>query len=367
MKRYRSLFVFCLSAFVPLAWAQVGPGGPTTSTSIQLHFVRDVQLSATETFASVPMTYADGTTALPGEQLAFVFAVAKVGSSLPTDGTVPFALSADGALVATDDRVEMLVWGAVSTSASTVHSVTIGEDGLPAEGWQPMGGGNGETTVIPIYWPDAAGARPARYAYLYSVLLDTRAVDPVTGGVSVAGEPFVGDKAPAPLAAYGATWCHRFNAMAMGVATLWMNIPEGVSAPGTTGTVVAATSATELPTTLVVDGETLTDPGAIEAALVPAIAGLADAQDAEGNPALSLTLSPAKAPGLTTYTLWTADDLEGEWITFDALLREKGLATEGEVRYTKWRISKGSQVSIPRLPGENTRFYRLKGDSAQGE
>lgn len=347
MKRYRSLFVFSLSvALAPLVWAQA-------NYAFRGQFVRNYAGQLT----SEPVAYADGT-ACAGEVLAFLYVVPEAGVTFTAEDTPPFSFASDGSLIP-GKGVARLVWGAMGNVATQEHGVTLGADGLPTMGWDASG--LSDTSVV---WPSAAGVVPSEGAYLYAVQFDTRAADPATGAVSVAEPSLTGDKAPAPLSAWGTTQLYTFRSTMGPPPSIYLNLP---ALPSGNVTLARATRTTTLPAELVVDGETLTDPEAIEAALVPAIAGLADAQDAEGNPALSLTLSPAKAPGLTTYTLWTADDLEGEWITFDALLQEKGLATEGEVRYTKWRISKGSQVSIPRLPGENTRFYRLKGDSAQGE
>ncbi len=315
-----------------------------------------------EVGASAPMRYADGTVALPGEQLAFVFAVAKSGTSLPTD-SVPFVIAADGSLVATNDNVEILTWGSVTTANSGIHSVTIGNDGYPDVLWQPLGDGNGSYTTIPVYWPTAAGTRPMRYAYFYSVLLDTRTFDPATGAVTVAGEPFSSDYAPTPVSAYGTAYCYRFGASPMGLTHLWMDLPETLEPPsGADASVAVATRLPELPNTLVVGDETLTDSAAIEAALAPTVSGIAATQDEEGGPAFTFTFSPAQVPGLTTYTLWTSDRLDGGWEPFETFASEKGLALPDGLRYTKWRIQEGVSAVIPRLPDEDTRFYRLRGD-----
>lgn len=358
-----SCFLFALLALAPLARAQIG-----LSTYAQIMFVRGVT-SGEQTIGSAPLTYADGSVALPGEQFGFVFAVPKSGIVLSTTATgeeVPFAIAADGTLQAKEDNLDVLTWATLATANAAEITQVVGEDGLPAGTWQPLSGGNGEYRLMSFYWPNSAGTRPMRYAYLYCVVFDTRVVDPQTGETTVAVRATDG-KAPTPLAAYGASFCHRFEATPMGVKNIAMNLPEGMTFGGYSGaTTIAAIQETAPLSSIVVAGETLTDPTAIEAALKPAISGMSLAQGG-GTPTLSLTLSPAQAPDITTYTLETADALDGTWVPFDTFLQEKGLANSDAMRYTKWRIKEEGVVSIP-VFNDTTRFYRLKGDkNLQGE
>ena len=342
MKRNWSLFALGVLLLAPSAWAEF---------AYSAYFCREALLEGGSTLSSLPLAYADGTPAA-GETLAFLYVVPEAGVVFTEEDSPPFTFASDGT-VTPGEGAARVVWAAMGTVNSPTHGVDLGVDGLPALNYV---NGIGFCTAN---WPAAAGDPPAT-AYLYAVHFDTRAVDPATGEVTVAAPVVSGDKGPAPLSAWGATLCEVFSwpTMGPGVAE-YLNLPyegEGNVRLAAAGQPVAPI------TELVVEGETLTDPDAIAAALAPAVSGFAAAEDEEGDPVFTFTFSPAQVPGLTTYTLWTSDRLDGGWMTFDALLQQKGLAQSGGVRYTKWRIQKEGSVAIPRLPDEDTRFYRLRGD-----
>lgn len=352
MKRHWSLFALGAFLLASPAWADY---------DCLAYFCRTTSSDKPGPF-SLPVAYADGTPAA-GEVLAFLYVVPEAGVNFAKTDPPPFTFASDGT-VTPGEGVERVVWAALSTGesegseVSPTHGVVLGEDGLPVNGWFME-----QMCICATNWPSSTGEQLPDRAYLYAVHFDTRAVDPVTGDVAVAAPVVSGDKGPAPLSAWGATFCASFPSTMGPGATIYLNLaPDWAGMVN--GDVQLATAEQPVApiTELVVDGETLTDPDAIAAALAPAASGFAAAEDEEGDPVFTFTFSPARVPGLTTYTLWTSDRLDGGWMTFDALLQQKGLAQSGEVRYTKWRIQKEGSVAIPRLPDEDTRFYRLRGD-----
>lgn len=342
MKRNWSLFALGALLLVPSAWAEF---------AYSAYFCREALLDDGSTLSSLPLAYADGTPAA-GETLAFLYVVPEAGVAFTEGEPPPFTFASDGTVTPREGAARV-VWAAMGDVESPNHGVALGADGLPALNYV---NGFGFCTAN---WPAEAGELPAT-AYLYVIHFDTRAVDPATGEVTVAAPVVSGDKGPAPLSAWGATLCEVFSwpTMGPGVAE-YLNLPY----EGEGNVRLAAAEQPVAPITeLVVEGETLTDPDAIAAALAPAVSGFAAAEDEEGDPVFTFSFAPARVPEATTYTLWTSDRLDGGWMTFDALLQQKGLAQSGEVRYTKWRIQKEGSVAIPRLPDEDTRFYRLRGD-----
>ena len=355
-----SCFLFALLALAPLANA-VGPDDPptlggssATPPVLQVYLLRNA-VSGDTTLSSSPFTYADGRTLAVGEMIKFVYVIPDPGVSF---SDIPFSFSADGTLVP-GDNVRACVWAVVGNEASTNHGYRLDADGYPIG----MGGAESIFTM-PICWPQTE-TFPADCSlyYLYAITFDSRTVNPETGESAPAEADQKSDKAPIPLGAWSATMLYRFRGTTTGLPSVFVNLPfegSGYVAIATPSKQTSPLSAIE------VAGETLTDPAAIEAALKPAIAGMTLAQEG-GTPTLSLTLSPAQAPDITTYTLETTDALDGTWVPFDTFLQEKGLANSDAMHYTKWRIKEEGVVSIP-IFDDTTRFYRLKGDkNLQGE
>ena len=226
MKRYRSLFVFCLSvALAPLVWAQA-------NYAFRGQFVRNYAGQ----FTSDPVAYADGT-ACAGEVLAFLYVVPEAGVTFTAGDTPPFSFASDGSLIP-GKGVARLVWGAMGNVVTQEHGVTLGADGLPMTGW--AANGLSDTSVV---WPAAAGAVPSAGAYLYAVQFDTRAADPATG-VWVAEPLFRGDMAPAPLSAWGATQLYAFWTTAGPPPSSYLNLS---ALPSGNVTLARATRTTTLP------------------------------------------------------------------------------------------------------------------------
>lgn len=315
-----------------------------------------------------PFVCADGSTLASGEQIALLFVVPEAGATL-SDETPPFSFSADGAIHPAEG-VARVVWAAVgSANTSPVHGDLAGDAasetaGIMRGAWGAEEGGLLEAISAVCHWPKEAGEYPGSSVSLWMVAFDTRAADPATGEMTVAASDTTAPNGPAGIAAWGAVQCYKGNPGEATGPVVYANVSEAGKAvcaamrydyftrPALDRTLAPIT-------TLVVAGETLTDPAAIEAALKPAISGLTVADDA-----LSLTLTPPAAGPAATYTLYTATDLGGDWKPLDTLLQEKGLANPGTFRYTMWRISKENQVELPRFPGESARFYRLRCDTA---
>ena len=364
-----SCFLFALLALAPLARA-VGPGDvPTPGVSLPhatLYMARGILETTGVTATSLPFTY-DGTTVAAGETIKFVWVVPQSGVALDRS-TPPFTFAADGTLQPSE-TIATVAWAALGAADQAGNGYALDADGYPVGGGLWVENGGGLQATMPVYWPDSVEVPVFGSAYLYIVTFDSRTLTP-GGTAMVAAEPNLTEaKAPTPLTAWSATLCASVALPAVGSPTgpmVILNMPEDYES-GTT--LVAVNKPTTVPapiTELTVDGETLTDPAAIEAALKPAISGMSLAQGG-GTPTLSLTLSPAQAPDITTYTLETADALDGTWVPFDTFLQEKGLANSDAMRYTKWRINEEGVVSIP-LFNDTTRFYRLRGDrNLQGE
>ncbi len=361
----QTLLCLALALLAAPAWA----ADPSELTPVTLQFFRAQNGVGGEIINFyTPFVYADGTTLLPGEEVAALFVVHPAGTQIDPSAPVepPFTFTAEGLAHPTADA-ERIVWAAIPAIDREEHGALIGEGeyaGLPITevGWV---GFLPSTITLSCYWPMDGGEFPEdRPVSLWLVTFDTRANDPATGKTAVAPSAATGDHGPAGIRAWGAVCCYVGSLTGAGTGpVVALNVPEeGKEIVGSVTKRFATLAGPTRPadfSTLVVAGETLTDPAAIEAALKPAISGLTVADDA-----LSLTLTPPAAGPAATYTLYTATDLDGDWKPLDTLLQEKGLANPGTFRYTMWRISKENQVELPRFPGESARFYRLRCDTA---
>ena len=367
-KTLKFLTALIALSLAPSLWA-TGP--------VILRWVRDVPLDGTvgNTFSSVPLQYADDTLALPGSGAYLLFVVPEDGITFAED-EVPFSIDVNGSVIP-GAGVARAVWGNLSTAASGIYGMPLGDEdlrGYPDTVWPPLVLHNqivgGTTGSAPYYWPSSAGTMPSCYAYL--VLFDTRAMDPATGTVVSVDPDGSYRTLPKRITGWGATQCAYVRASTIGPGTeiyvglqgepaeLMGQLVEHVAGPIQTMETPTLTEWTE--------GDTLLTGTDLEAALKPTVSGMVATtitnEDGVKTPAFGLTLTPAQLPDLSTYTLYTATDLAGPWDPFDKVLEEKGLAIPSGMRYTTLRIDGEESVlmTIPRLENDPTRFYRLQGD-----
>lgn len=368
-KTLKFLTALVALSLAPSLWA----AGP-----VILRWVRDVPLDGTpENIASsVPCQYADGTLALPGSGAYLLFVVPEDGVTFAED-EVPFSIGVDGS-VTPGAGVERAVWGCLGTNNSETYGMPLGDgnlQGYPDTEWPPLVLHNvvvgGTTGSASYYWPSSAGSMSSCYAYL--VIFDTRAVDPTDGTVvSVAPEGSC-KTVPKRITGWGATQCAYVAASSAGPGTeIYVGL-QGSLADNMrllVDHVAGPVQTTKLPTlSKWTDGGVQLAGAELEAALKPTVSGMATTtivgEDGRETPAFGLTLTPAQLSDLSTYTLYTATDLNGPWQSFDTvLLEEKGLAIPSGMRYTTLRIDGEESVlmTIPRLEKDPTRFYRLQGD-----
>ena len=330
-----------------------------------------VEASGAIVDGSAPFAYADGTTMLPGEEVAAVYVVTQPNVTLNADSEIPFEVAVDGSILPDETVVDRIVWPALGNVAATSRSMKIDEAGaLWATSWSrysPIP----EMTVLsrgfPCYWPkeEPTDLEEGQRIALYLIVFDTRAYG-VDGTVAVVEANVEDTQCPVCVSAWGATLVSVSSSIpnSGALSPCFVNIGEEA---GTilglvyTGAMllppIAPTRASVLPATLTVGGETLTETAAIEEALSPAVSGLVVSNDGSG---LTLTLAPPDAPGLMAYDLWTTDALDDTWVRFDEFLTQKGLATSNGMRYTKVRIDREESLQIPQVKGEPTRFYQLR-------
>ncbi|HIV09662.1 MAG TPA: hypothetical protein IAC79_06085 [Candidatus Spyradenecus faecavium] len=323
---------------------------------------------------SAPFAYADGTTMLPGEEVAAVYVVTQPNVTLSADSEIPFEVAVDGTILPDETVVDRIVWPALGNVAATSRSMTIDEAGaLWATRWSkysPIEGMTVLTRGFPCYWPqgESTALEKGQRIALYLIVFDSRAYG-VDGTVAVSVPNVEDTQGPACVSAWGATLVTVSSSIPNSgvLSPCFVNIGEDAgtflgilyeNAPLLPP--VALTRAPALPASLTVNGETLADVAAIEDALTPAVSGLAASTLPGGTAGLTLTLAPPAAPGLMAYDLWTTDTLGGTWVRFDAFLQQKGLATSSGMRYTRLRIDGVESLQIPQVEGETTRFYQLR-------
>ena len=345
------------------AWAQ--------GTIPEVTFAK-VEASGTIVDESAPFAYADGTTMLPGEEVAAVYVVTQPNVTLNADSEIPFEVAVDGTILPDETVVDRIVWPALGNVAATSRSMKIDEAGaLWADRWlgydHPTLEMHVSTRVFPCYWPkgESTSLAEGQRIALYLIVFDSRAYG-VDGTVAVVEANVEDTQGPACVSAWGAT----LVSVSSSIPNSGMTSPCFVNIGEEAGTIlglvytgatllppIAPTRASVLPATLTVGGETLTETAAIEEALSPAVSGLVVSNDGSG---LTLTLAPPDAPGLMAYDLWTTDALDDTWVRFDEFLTQKGLATSNGMRYTKLRIDREESLQIPQVKGEPTRFYQLR-------
>lgn len=333
-----------------------------------------VEASGTIVDESAPFAYADGTTMLPGEEVAAVYVVTQPNVTLNADSEIPFEVAVDGTILPDETVVDRIVWPALGNVAATSRSMTIDEAGaLWADWWNniyPLEGVTVSTRGFPCYWPQGESTvlEKGQRIALYLIVFDSRAYG-VDGSVAVSEANVTDAQGPARVFSWGATLVTVSSSIPNSgvLSPCFVNIGEDAgtflgilyeNAPLLPP--VALTRASALPASLTVNGETLADVAAIEDALTPAVSGLAASTLPGGTAGLTLTLAPPAAPGLMAYDLWTTDTLGGTWVRFDAFLQQKGLATPSGMRYTRLRIDGVESLQIPQVEGETTRFYQLR-------
>ena len=358
--------------------------------SVTFCWVREVDtgISGMAT-ASAPHCYEDGTPLLANSAVYALFVVPKEGQTLGAD-EIPFSINTDCS-VTCGEKVAQAVWANLSTASSDAQSqgLCLGEgefQGLPgADEWANFLFGNmvsikaADTTY---FWPESAGQMPT--CFVYAVVFDTRAVNPSDGAVvSVDGSPVHRNGRPLPTQIIGwgaAQVCQLMqrdpNAVPPQPKEVYIGLPEDLKTTLDTvadalkmdfdaiGPLNVAEAAT-LPTAVESADGSILSGADLEAALKPTISGMVATTMGEGDtPAFGLTFTPAPLPGLSTYTLYTATDLNGPWVPFDEVLEENPLAIPSGMRYTTLRIDGEESVlmTIPRLENDPTRFYRLQGD-----
>ncbi len=369
---------FCALAALLLALPALAQGRVTPEVSgvPSLAFaVRYYQSEAEKTLASAPIRYgADGSAEMVGEQVAALYVVAK---ALANPEEPPFSVSADGTVTGDAERgVSRIVWVSGGNVTSYKHGTHIGEDGQPQGDWVARGNYASalffEDVSVDCYWPQGTDEPETEQSlYLYLLTFDTRSAN-VDGDISVVGGELTASKGPAQVAAWGATYVCKLAGIPEGPLTAYaVNVEDEtlpsivyknfVDAPNPIHAVAPIAS-------VVVNGETVTDPDVVAAALKPGVSSLAQnaATDTESFPngSLSLGLTPPEALGLTAYELWTATELDGQWQPFakvaQKVAQEKGLALGDEMRYSRLRIEKEESLEIPLFKGDPTRFYRLR-------
>lgn len=325
------------------------PFSPTPAIT----FVRE----RTEEGISEPVCYADGTPLLAGEFISPLYVLTK--EALTAESTLPFTVSSDGAVTATNPDTR-LVWSCVGSSGPQAQVKIRMEDGLPKDGWEFLGeneNGSYDKRELNCSWPTDGGSLPAGYSCsLYLLTFDTRTSD-AGGNVAAGGEG-------APIYAWGATFvCSSMSLPGGGFFTspYVLNVPEdrreeleGLFVNPT----YLETALTDQDAEFTIACDDVLEGGSIEDAEAALTPGVASMTQEDGT--LTLGLTPPTASGLTPYALWTATALNGEWRPFAEVAKEKGLALEGEMRYSRLRIEEAESLEIPMFEGEPTRFYRLQ-------
>ena len=102
------------------AWAQ--------GTIPEVTFAK-VEVSGTIVDESAPFAYADGTTMLPGEEVAAVYVVTQPNVTLNADSEIPFEVAVDGTILPDETVVDRIVWPALGNVAATSRSMKIDEAG----------------------------------------------------------------------------------------------------------------------------------------------------------------------------------------------------------------------------------------------
>lgn len=353
---------------------------PTLAIPVSLRFCRVVPSENNYVVISNPFTYTDGSQLLPGESFACVVVgiPSDAVSSLPSDRP-PFSVAADGT-VSSIVEGGVVAWANIGQdNDETPHSVVIDADGLPKGDWS---GTQFQYKHVLCYCPsgikDGLENGSLAYAILYAVVFDTRTVDAETGAVAISTASSTAQSGPARIAKWGAITCFEFTKENVGAGTtqgpyavVAFNVADEIkesveSLMGTSVTFVDLGGPTMFDiapiASVVVNGETVIEPAEVEAALRPGVSSLAQnaATESFPNGSLSLGLTPPAALGLTAYELWTATELDGTWQPFATVAQEKGLASDGEMRYSRLRIEEKESLEIPLFEGDLTRFYRLR-------
>lgn len=334
---------------------------PSLPSTPAITFVRE----RTGEGISEPVCYADGTPLLAGKFISPLYVLTK--EELSAESPLPFTVSSDGTVTATNPDTH-LVWSCVGSSGPQAQVEIRMEDGLPKDGWDNLGeneNGSYDKRELNCSWPTDGGSLPAGYSCsLYLLTFDTRTSD--AGGAVAAGGK------EAPIYAWGATFVCSSTSLPGGgfIPLLYpyvLNVPEdrreeleGLFVNPTYLETALTDQAAEF--TIAYNEVPVDDNGtpagsveAAEAALTPGVASMTQ----EGG-TLTLGLTPPTASGLTPYALWTATALNGEWRPFAEVAKEKGLALEGEMRYSRLRIEEAESLEIPMFEGDPTRFYRLQ-------
>lgn len=315
---------------------------------------------------SGPVCYADGTPLLAGEFVSPLYVLTN--EALTAESPLPFTVSSNGAVTATNPDTH-LVWSCVGSSGPQAQVKITMKDGLPQDGWEFLGeneNGSYDKRELNCSWPTDGGSLPAGYSCsLYLLTFDTRTSD-AGGAVAAGGEE-------APIYAWGATFVCSSTSLPGGgffTSPYVLNVPEdrreeleGLWPPLFPPTYLETALTDQAAEFTIAYNEVPVDDNgtpagsveAAEAALTPGVASMTQ----EGG-TLTLGLTPPTASGLTPYALWTATALNGEWRPFAEVAKEKGLALEGEMRYSRLRIEETESLEIPMFEGDPTRFYRLQ-------
>lgn len=349
---------FCALAALLLAFPALAQGISIPSTPA-LTFVR---VNGGEK-VSGPVCYADETPLLKGDYISPLYVLSA--DQLTEDSDRPFTVSSDGIVTPVNPETTRLVWASVGSSAPEAQFKLQMDKGLPTGEWGPAGTVSDvtyEQVQMICSWPtDGGQLAPYTYCSLYLLAFDTRTSD-AAGAVSAGGKQ---------VYAWSATFVNSSMSLPMGSSSVYaLNVPEDkrseldglfASLPMAPTRFVDTTSAAQEVKLVIpygkvlVDGQPATSVEAAEVALTPGVVSMA-----QGEGSLSLGLTPPAAPGLTAYELWTATELGGTWQPFAEVAQEKGLASDGEMRYSRLRIEKEESLEIPLFEGEPTRFYRLR-------
>ena len=364
-------------------------GDDVSEASITSFFFNCHWYRSASVLNSSPFTYADGTPLQGGDVIALLFVVPEKGVTFGADGELPFSINADST-VALKAGAKRAVWAGFLSPSTKNKGVAINPDdlGYPRGTWYS----DHAFLDLAFHWPSSVeGVGAAETCEIYLVALGTRAWEwdaETQSYVSVSANmnPIPeGDKAtcdlPTCITEWSAVWCgkvtvgDRFTGGPQGDVAVNLS-DEGYEFLKSIDTtfeeyasgVIASVDKTPTLEKTIVGGQELAG-AELEAALKPTVSGMATTtivgEDGRETPAFGLTLTPAQLSDLSTYTLYTATDLNGPWQSFDTvLLEEKGLAIPSGMRYTTLRIDGEESVlmTIPRLEKDPTRFYRLQGD-----
>ncbi len=338
-----------------------------------------------------PVTYSDKTTPLAvGEYFRVVMCLVSASTRVSEVSDIPFEITSTGELRVKDGEPVIEACWAKLGNGGTEDFFVVADEPLDADGKPYLGipekyGSESSDTVRyfsaqPAFATETEGTERV---YFYLVAFDTREIVATTAGtqiLDIVNPTF--DTLPTRVYAYTVIKTQT------GYTSLRSNMQVSVYASVSGYTMAGKSSTTSdekdltyycstktaIPTSLTIDGATVTDQATIDAYLTPTVSGFV--ADKDGN----YTLTASTTEDLIPYKLQTRESLSsGDWVDVDAWLAPYRSATtvaqaasEGETQkvlafdplpcYNRLRIGQGRSIPLPRVTGETTRFYRLKAE-----